>query len=235
LNPLKRQAGEMVDRISVIVVDSQRLFRDALVSALDRGNVIKVSGVADNTGDAVDLVAGGHPDVVVYADGTPGLDLLDALREIRRCSPASHIILLVEDIDDRLALQALEAGASGYVGKDQKLEVLAKAITCVHRGEHWIERRLVSKIIEQGVLASCDNLLHEPELPGELTPREREVLMCLVKGHSNREIGEALYISEKTVKTHLGNIYAKLNITKRVEAILYVAKQFEGLFGAPSK
>ncbi len=139
----------MADGISVFVVDAHRLFRDALVSALGSGNVIRVTGVADSAGEAVEGAAACRADVVVYAEDTPGMDLFEALQAIRRGSPSSRILLLVEELEEPLALKAIESGASGYVRKDQKLGVLAKAIACVHRGEYWIGRKLVSRIMRR--------------------------------------------------------------------------------------
>lgn len=223
----------MPDPISVVVVDPHCLFRDALVSALNLEGDIQVSGVADSAAAAVATIAGCRADVVVYAQDTPGMDLLDALQQIRHGSPASRIIVLVENLDEHLALKGIENGACGFVRKDQKLGALAKAIGCVHRGEYWIERRLAAKIIGHAVSVNGNDPGAAADFPQGLTPREREVLRLLARGYTNRKIGEALFISEKTVKTHLSNIYAKLNITKRVEAILYITKKFEGFPGAP--
>ena len=126
--------------------------------------------------------------------------------------------------DEEIIITALKAGAKGYLSKNATCENLIKSIKVVHDGDLWVERRLITRILEEYSIASSDAVPTEHHELHDLTPREQEVLCCLAKGGSNKEIARSLSISEKTVKSHLNNIFKKLHVSRRLDAILYAIR-----------
>ena len=127
--------------------------------------------------------------------------------------------------DEATILKALKAGAKGYLSKDANVSGLIKAIQAVHHGELWIERKLMARFFDEEAIPDSREEDRHLRAKEGLTPREEEILRFLTTGSTNREIAEALFISEKTVKSHLNSIFRKLNVTRRLQAILYVIKR----------
>jgi two-component system NarL family response regulator len=129
--------------------------------------------------------------------------------------------MLTVAADEPTIFKALKAGAKGYLSKDVSISDLIKAIQAVYKGEFWVERKLIARFFEGEAIARSREE-GRPERPKEvLTPKEKQVLCILTKGCTNKEIGRTLFISEKTVKSHLNSIFRKLNVTRRLQAILY--------------
>jgi DNA-binding NarL/FixJ family response regulator len=128
-------------------------------------------------------------------------------------------------MDEEVIIEAIKAGAKGYLSKNSSISRLFNAIKAVHNGELWIERQLIAKYFNGDITAdSC--LAGSPEkIEQVLTPREQEILRILTQGATNKEIAEQLFICEKTVKSHLNSIFKKLNVRRRLEAILCAIKQ----------
>ena len=123
-----------------------------------------------------------------------------------------------------MVFKALKAGAKGYISKDISISDLIKAIQTVHVGELWVERKLIARFIDEEFFSAPLEKDRLEAMKDELTPRELEVLSILSKGSTNKEIAKALFISEKTVKSHLNSIFKKLKVTQRLQAILYTIR-----------
>jgi len=127
--------------------------------------------------------------------------------------------------DEAMILKALKAGAKGYLSKDVGISDLIKAIQAVHQGELWVERKLMARFFEGEAIADPKGEDRSGKTKEGLTPREQEVLRFLTKGTTNKEIAKALFISEKTVKSHLNSIFRKLKVSRRLQAILYAIRR----------
>jgi DNA-binding NarL/FixJ family response regulator len=208
-------------RIKVVIADDHRLVRESLRLVLYGEANIKVVGEASNGPEAIDVVSKLKPDVALIDIYTPGMDGLDVLRPIKEKSPKTKVLFLILAMDEDMIFETLKAGAKGVISKDASISDLTKAIHTVHEGELWVERKLISRFIDEEALAEFRGE-EGLKTPGEaLTRREEEVLHHLTTGCTNKEIAEALFISEKTVKSHLNSIFRKLNVTRRLQAILF--------------
>ena len=215
----------MTEPITVVIADDHRLIRDSLHQVLSREDSIKIVGEAATGPEAIAVISQLEPDVVLLDHFMPGTNGVDIIRPIIEKNPFTKVLLLTLSMDETIILQALKAGARGYISKDAGISELIKAVYTVYRGEMWIQRKLMSKFFDQVNGAEASVEAPKNRMRGGLTQREREVLLCLVKGSTNKEIAEALFISEKTVKTHMSSIFRKLNVSRRLEAILYTIKQ----------
>jgi DNA-binding NarL/FixJ family response regulator len=133
-------------------------------------------------------------------------------------------LLLTAVRDEESIFNALKAGAKGYLSKDASSSDLVKAIKAVHQGEMWIEAKLISKFFEMEA-ATGFKKIDQNDTKNELTNREKEILSCLAKGMTNKQIAKALFVSDKTVKAHLNSIFKKLNVTRRYEAIIFAIQK----------
>jgi len=208
-------------QIRVVVADDHRLFREGIRLILGQQKDIRIVGEAVNGLQTIDAVENLKPDVVLLDIKMPEMDGIQVITPIRQKSPKTKALMLTAYMDEVKIFESLKAGAKGYLSKDSSVSDLTKAIKAVHRGELWIERKLMSRFFDQEAIANSA----EGNAPGKtkegLTPREQEVLRQLATGRSNKEIAEELFISEKTVKSHLNSIFRKLNVTRRLQAILY--------------
>ncbi len=206
--------------IRVVIADSHQLFRAGLGLLLSSEEGIALVGEAADGLETIEVVSTLQPDVVLLDITMPGIDGVGIIRPIKQQSPATKPLMLTAARDDDLILKALRAGAKGYLSKDTTVSHLTKAIQAVHEGELWVDRKLIARFVEQEVVAELRE--NSPRRTQEaLTTREEEILRLLASGGTNKEIAQALLISEKTVKCHLQSIFRKLNITRRLEAILY--------------
>jgi two-component system NarL family response regulator len=133
--------------------------------------------------------------------------------------------MLTANKDEATIFKALKGGAKGYLSKDVSISNLIKAIQAVQKGELWIERKLMARFLEVEAVVDSSREGQAGKLKNIMTPREKEVLRFLTTGRTNKEIAKALFISEKTVKSHLNSIFRKLNVTRRLQAILYAIKR----------
>jgi len=207
--------------IEILLVDDQALFREGLRTLLSVQTNFKVVAEASNGEEAVRLAVQTKPDVILMDLRMPVLDGVSATRRIREQLPDSHVIVLTTFDDDELVFEGLRAGAMGYLLKDVSSEKLFEAIQAAARGEYFLLPSITAKVLAEfsrlprPAAAGDDDSIIEP-----LSKREIEILGLVAKGLSNKEIAENLFIAEGTVKNHLSNILAKLNVKDRMQAVL---------------
>ena len=205
--------------IRVLIADDHHVVRRGLLFFLKTQKDIEVIGEAKNGAEAVELVRDLQPDIVLMDLVMPEMDGIQATKRIKGEWPDVAVLMLTSFSDKDHVLPALEAGASGYQLKDIEPDDLVESIRQIMRGEHTIHPEATSQL-EQG-LREEENM---PHIQNPLTPREQDVLAELTKGKSNREIASSLFVTEKTVKTHISNIFTKLQVQDRTQAALYAVK-----------
>lgn len=204
----------MSEPIRVLVVDDHPVVRQGLRTFLDVQDGIRVVGEASDGATCVSQVERLRPDVVLLDLRMPGVDGTEALRHIRALPDPPRVLVVTSFTEPSAVLPAVRAGAAGYVYKDVDPAALAAAIRAVHAG-HVLLHPDVARL-----LAAGDAPVREPAL----TAREREVLVEVARGRSNREIARSLSLSEKTVKTHVSAILGKLDVHDRTQAALYAVR-----------
>jgi DNA-binding NarL/FixJ family response regulator len=210
-----------MNQITVLIADDHALFREGLHMLLALEEDIKVVGEAADGLEALSMVEALQPNILMLDVRMPELSGLDVLPKIRAKSPGTKVLILSAFVDDDLIVEALQLGAKGYLTKTLNRADLLKAIRATHAGELWAERRVLTQTLED-LLERVNNLHGSiPPTQEALTEREREIVKWVIEGMTNKEIASQLGISEKTVKTHLSNIFSKLKISKRLQLLLY--------------
>lgn len=209
------------EKIRVLIVDDHQVVRQGLRTFLDLHPDILVAGEAGTGAAAVDLAAQLKPDIVLMDLVMPGLDGITATRQIKALGAGIKVIALTSFTEDDKVFPAIQAGASSYLLKDVTPNALVDAIRAVHRGEARLHPEIMRKLMEQ--------VAHQPQAESAakvtaLTQRELEVIRLVGQGRSNREIAEALVISEKTAKTHVSNILGKLGLEDRTQMAIYAVR-----------
>ncbi len=225
--------------VRVLVVDDQRLMRDGIASLLEMQEAIEVVGTASNGQEALEQAVSLHPDVILMDVRMPVMDGVVATGQIHRQLPACRILMLTTFDDDEYIIDALRAGASGYLLKDLPAPDLASAVQAVYKGIYQLDPAVASKVIAAlsrpqtfdsakqsvSVSSSSSSTMSEVGTPSpqlaDLTGREVEVLRLIARGATNREIAEKLVISEGTVKNHISNILSRLGLRDRTQAAIY--------------
>lgn len=206
----------------VLIADDQRVVREGLVLLLGLLDAVEVVGVASDGEEVMTLVADLKPDIVLMDLRMPRCDGVEATRRLREDYPGVKVIVLTTYADDRSVLDALRAGARGYLTKDAGADEIEHAISSVQRGDAAIDpavqHYLVNAISDS---TTVDVHLREPELPDGLTTREAEVLALIADGLSNAEIAGRLVVSEATVKSHVNHIFNKTGVRDRAQAVTY--------------
>jgi DNA-binding NarL/FixJ family response regulator len=208
--------------IRVLVVDDQELVRSGFCVILDAADGITVVGEAANGEAAVSAAAQHHPDVVLMDIRMPGMDGLEATRLLTRGSPdpkTPKVVMLTTFDLDEYVYEALRAGASGFLLKDSPRADLIAAVRAAAAGDAMLAPSVTRRLIEVFARRPPETA-PAPSRLASLTAREREVLVLLARGSSNTEIAAALFVSEATVKTHVGNLLAKLGLRDRVQAVI---------------
>jgi DNA-binding NarL/FixJ family response regulator len=217
-----------MDSIRVMLVDDHTLLRQGLRNMLEGGGNIAVIGEAENGETALAQIGTLSPEVVLMDITLPGMNGIETTRRIKEHHPQVQVLMLTMHIDDRLAMEAVEAGASAYLVKSIAQEELIKTIEVVHGGKGLIHPIGTERVMGRMVYMPQPWDL-EVERP-RLSSREKEVLRCLCDGDSNREIAQELFISEKTVKSHLRRIFKKLGVHDRSHAISLAFREGMTLF-----
>ncbi|MEX0785655.1 MAG: response regulator transcription factor [Dehalococcoidia bacterium] len=211
-----------LERISILIADDHPIVREGLRTFLELQDDMEIVGEAADGEEAVARAQELLPDIVLMDLVMPRMNGIEATRRIRAGSPSTRVIALTSFADDDKVFPAVKAGAAGYLLKDMRPQELADAIRTVHRGEALLHPSVAAKLMQE--------LAAKPvATAGALTVREMDVLQHIARGMSNREIAEALVVSEKTVKTHVSNILQKLHLADRTQAALYAVR--EGLVG----
>ncbi len=219
--------------VRVLVVDDQRLMRDGIASLLSIQPGIDVVGTAANGQEAVELALQLQPDVVLMDIRMPILDGVAATAQVRQQHPSCQVLMLTTFDDEEYIVEALRAGAQGYLLKDIPAQDLAQAVRAAHIGIYQLDPAVASKVVASLTAPNMGAATRLPQatphLPAsaapmkhvDLTQREIEVLRLIAQGATNREIAEALVISEGTVKNHISNILSRLALRDRTQAALY--------------
>ena len=205
--------------IQVAIVDDQRLLVEGLGRIVDAQQEMEVVGSAHNGESGVRICQELRPDVVLMDINMPLMDGITATRKVRGLLPDTKVLILTFHTDDAHVFQGIKAGASGYLLKDCTPEDLFRAIKTVHAGD-----TIMSPEIARKMLLAFEEAEEEPSAP-QLTERELDVITALARGHSNKQIAWDLSISEKTVRNHISNIFKKLHVYDRTQAVLYAIRE----------
>jgi DNA-binding NarL/FixJ family response regulator len=211
--------------IKVVVVDDQAVIRTGLRTMLEHETDLTIVGEAGNGAEAVDVVAGAHPDVVLMDVRMPEVDGIEATRRIlasERPAPPAVLVLTTFD-DDEYVFGALRVGAAGFLLKDAGPDTLVGAIRTVAAGDALVDPSVTRRLVERWVeleARSAPAPRPAPAAVGTLSGREREILVGLARGCTNRELADDLIVSEATVKTHVSNLLTKLGVRSRVQAVV---------------
>lgn len=210
----------MTNPIRVLLADDHVMLRQGTVALLRRERDIQVVAEAGNGQEAVDLARQLKPDIVVMDVRMPVLSGIEATRRIRQALPDIQVLVLTAHDDDQYVFSLLEAGASGYLLKTAPISELVKAVRQVHDGESPLDPSIARKVVLH--MSGKDSKTSSAATPGteELTARELEVLQLLAHGLNNNAIAETLSISDRTVQAHLTNIFSKMHVSSRLEAVL---------------
>lgn len=207
--------GHLAERISVLIVDDHFIVRKGLLALLSECEDIEVAGEAANGREAVTRAGELRPDVILMDLMMPVLDGVGAIRAILESHPEAKILALTSAAGSEKLLEAVRAGALGYLSKSAERSELLSALHKVNRGEPWLPPGLTRRLLQWS---------HPAPALEPLTEREAELLRLVAKGMANLAIGERLHISEATVRTHLTHIFAKLGAANRVEATLFALR-----------
>lgn len=210
-------------QLRVLIVDDHPIVRKGLKALLQTEAAIEVVGEAATAQEAVLLAGELLPDVVLMDIRLGAGDGIKATSELVRRYPTVKVLMISSFGDEDTIAHAMRAGASGYVLKDADAEEILRAIYMAGSGYSLLHPRIAGRILQGPSSGST-----ETDTLGVLTPREREVLKLMAQGLSNREIAQRLFLSEKTVKTHVSNIFFKLQVKDRSQAILYALRRESG-------
>jgi DNA-binding NarL/FixJ family response regulator len=205
--------------IRILLADDQALFREALRMLISAQPDLEVIGEAVNGEEAIKLADSFRPDVVLMDLQMPVMNGVAATRHLHSTQPDCHVIALTTFDGDEYVFDCLRAGAVGYLLKDAASENLFAAIRAAARGESFLQPSVTTRVLAEFTRLS-DRLSHSAPLIESLSDREHEILRLIAKGSTNREIAEALFITEGTVKNHVTNILSKLDVRDRTQAAL---------------
>jgi len=209
------------DPISILVVDDHTIVRQGLITLFTIQPDFHVVGEADNGDRAVSMAAELVPDVVLMDLVMPGINGVEAIREVKQVSPRSQVIVLTSYHEDEFIFPALRAGAISYVLKDIEPNQLVETVKRAAQGESIMHPQVAARVVQE--IRVTNPTSSNPF--SELSERELEVLRYIANGLTNAEIAEQLFISEKTVKGHVSNILSKLHMLDRTKAAVFAWKQ----------
>ncbi len=201
--------------IRILIVDDHSVVRQGLRMFLNLEDDFEIVGEAGNGAEALEKVAALQPDVVLMDLVMPVMDGVTATEKIRQAHPDTEVIALTSVLEDTSVVNAVRAGAIGYLLKDTEADELRKAIKAAAAGQVQLSPKAAERLMRE---------IRAPESPEKLTERETEVLRLLARGKANKEIASELHISETTVKTHVSNIMMKLEVSSRTQAALYAVR-----------
>lgn len=211
----------MSERISILIVDDHSVVRQGVRAFLEVQPDLSIAGEAESGEQAVQLAQELIPDVVLMDLALPGIDGVEATRQIKRVSPRTQVIVLTSYYEDEHVFPALRAGAISYTLKDLRPAELVEIVRKAAEGESVLHPRVASRLIQE--VRQARRAVPAPF--AELTDRELEVLRLIGEGHANASIAEQLVLSEKTVKGHVSNILSKLHMEDRTQAAVFAWQQ----------
>jgi DNA-binding NarL/FixJ family response regulator len=216
--------------IKILIIDDQAIVSTCLRLLLEGNSWLKVVGETSKADKAFSIARDEQPDIILLDIDLGDIDGLDLLPELLNMAPQARVIVLTGFRDPEIHRRAVRHGAMGLVTKNESTEVLLRAITKVHAGEVWLDRRLLADVLGE-ITRSGKVQPDDPEALkiASLTPREREVVALAGQGRRNRHIADSLCIAEATVRHHLTSIFAKLEVTDRLELVIYAYRH--GLTG----
>jgi two-component system, NarL family, response regulator DegU len=211
-----------MNKIRVLIADDHAMVRQGIKQILELEDDIVVIAQAANGDEAIKLARELKPDLILMDINMPGTSGLQAIKELKADKDPFKIIVLTIHQDREYLFKTLQMGSEGYVLKDAEPSVLIEAIRSVYRGQSYIQPNMTRELVREFNRVT----LHEKDKQDEnnLTSREIEVLELIAEGMINKEIAKQLYISEKTVKNHVSNIFKKLNVSDRTQAAIYAFK-----------
>lgn len=208
-------------KIKVVIVDDHALIREGIKKLLELEESFDIVALAGDGVEALEVIEKVRPDVVLLDINMPNMNGIDCLKQIKAEYPDTKVVMLTIHEDAEYLIETINIGAEGYVLKDADVSSLVKAIQKVVQGEVYIHPTLSGILVREYKRKDKNN----EELNGTaLTKREYEVIRLISKGHNNKEIATELFISEKTVKNHVSNIFKKIKVTDRTQAALYAIK-----------
>ena len=210
-----------MEKIHVLIADDHALFRKGVRKMLEAEDDMNVVGEAANGAEAVALARKLMPDVVLMDITMPELDGIEVTRTLHREMPHVGVVFVTMFEDDASVIKGLQAGGRGYILKDSGPESMLRAVRAVASGESLLGPTVAEKVMRQ--FAALDK--GQSALVDDLTPRELDVLKAIAEGRSNKEIAVKLSLSEKTVKNHINNIFSKLHLFDRTQAMLYAIRK----------
>ena len=211
----------MSEAVRVMVVDDQGLVREGLMTLLDAAAGIEPVAVAADGEEAVGLAARHHPDVVLMDLRMPRMDGVEATRRIRAARPETEIVVLTTHADEASILDAMAAGARGYLTKDAGIAEITRAVQAAAGHHAFLDPVVQAQLLASATAGRPDRAAPAAPLPDDLTPREAEVLTLIAAGLSNHEIAAELVVSDATVKTHVNHVFAKIGARDRAQAVHY--------------
>ena len=208
----------MKPKTRILIADDHPLLREALCQVFSNQKDMEIVGQAGNGEEAIDLASQLKPDILVMDIMMPKFDGLEASRQIKKITPNTAILILTAYDDDNYVLGLLESGATGYLMKSAKGQDLVEAVRAVRAGESVLHPKIIEKLLKQAMVKPVGTAEHK--IKDLLSDREMEMLKLLATGMSNKEIAEKLCLSLRTVKAHMSNIFTKMNVASRSEALV---------------
>ena len=212
------------EKIRILIAVGHKLFQEGLRLILKAEETFEIVGMVNNGLQAIDVISDLKPDIIILDIFLPEVSGIEVLASIKQKSPDTRALMITHARDEQAIIKAIRAGAKGYLSRNTNISEIIKAIQVVHQGEFWVQRKLVNRFINGDFMSEISAEDSRQNKLDTLTPREQDVLRALVKGSTNKEIANELFISEKTVKSHLNQVFKKLNVSRRLEAILSAIK-----------
>ena len=211
-----------MDRIRILLADDHVMVREGTRQILERQPDLQVVAEAGDGREAIALVERECPDVAVVDISMPVMNGIEATKEIKRLSPHTAVLVLSAYDDDEYVFAILEAGAAGYLLKNARGSELIDAVRRVHAGESVLHPAIAAKVLRK---VAPQVTSEGAPVPETLTDREQQVLTLAARGLSNRQIAEQLFLSPRTIQSHMANIFAKLRVGSRTEAVMFALRR----------